>query len=156
MGLVNGIRSKISAATSAVSGVGRGVVDQFKGMLGIHSPSRVFAELGGFTMQGLANGLQAGQNGPLAALQGITRRIQQVGAGAALAALAGPVGAVDSRPPVSASQGALAAPIGKIEIHIHTQAGQDAADIARVVRAEFEALQRQQQARARSALGDRE
>lgn len=156
MGLVNGIRSKISAATSAVSGVGRGVVDQFKGMLGIHSPSRVFAELGGFTMQGLANGLQAGQNGPLAALQGITRRIQQAGAGAALAALAGPVGAVDSRPPVSASQGALAAPIGKIEIHIHTQAGQDAADIARLVRAEFEAIQRQQQARARSALGDRE
>lgn len=156
MGLVNGIRSKISAATSAVSGVGRGVIDQFKGMLGIHSPSRVFAELGGFTMQGLANGLQAGQNGPLAALQGITRRIQQVGAGAALAAFAGPVGAVDSRPPVSASQSAPAASFGKVEIHIHTQAGQDAGDIARMVRAEFEALQRQQQARARSALSDRE
>jgi TP901 family phage tail tape measure protein len=156
MGLVNGIRSKISAATSAVSGVGRGVIDQFKGMLGIHSPSRVFAELGGFTMQGLANGLQAGQNGPLAALQGITRRIQQVGAGAALAALAGPVGAVDTRPPVSASQSAPAAPFGNIEIHIHTQPGQDAGDIARLVRAEFQALQREQQARARSALGDRE
>ena len=33
--------------------------------LGIHSPSRVFADLGGFTMVGLAQGLGAGQAGPL-------------------------------------------------------------------------------------------
>ncbi|MFU1925356.1 thiamine pyrophosphate-dependent enzyme, partial [Klebsiella pneumoniae] len=32
---------------------------------GIHSPSRVFADLGGFTMAGLAQGLGAGQAGPL-------------------------------------------------------------------------------------------
>lgn len=156
MGLVNGIRSKISAATSAVSGVGRGVIDQFKGMLGIHSPSRVFAQLGGFTMQGLANGLQAGQGGPLSALEGITRRIQQVGAGAALAALATPVGAVDTRPPVSAARSAPSAAPQQIVINIYPQAGQDAGDIARAVRAEFEALQRQKQARGRSALADGE
>ncbi|ARE56078.1 hypothetical protein TP45_06830 [Xanthomonas citri pv. aurantifolii] len=50
--------------------VGTGVVDRFKGLLGIHSPSRVFAQLGDFTMQGLTVGLQRGQGAPVQAVHG--------------------------------------------------------------------------------------
>ncbi|KFX81278.1 tail protein, partial [Ralstonia solanacearum] len=52
-GLANGIRSAIGWVTDAVASVASGAIAAFKGLLGIHSPSRVFAELGGFTMAGL-------------------------------------------------------------------------------------------------------
>jgi hypothetical protein len=37
----------------AITGAGEATIGWFKEKLGIHSPSRVFAELGGFTMAGL-------------------------------------------------------------------------------------------------------
>lgn len=56
-GLINGITSMIGSAVSAVtSGVGK-IVSAAKGALGIHSPSKVFAEIGMYTMAGLAKGI---------------------------------------------------------------------------------------------------
>ncbi|HEY4583062.1 MAG TPA: phage tail tape measure protein, partial [Lysobacter sp.] len=85
-GLVQGITSRIGAVTGALSGVSGAAIGKLKSLLGIHSPSRVFAGLGGYTMQGFAVGLQRGQREPLGRMQAFGDRLRQAGAGAALAA----------------------------------------------------------------------
>lgn len=56
-GMINGVRSMAGRLASAAKSVAKGAVDGVKGFLGIHSPSRVFAEIGKQTGQGLINGL---------------------------------------------------------------------------------------------------
>lgn len=80
-GLVNGITSSGSAAMDAVANIASGVMDRFKGLLGIHSPSRVFAQFGDFTMQGLAGGIDRSQGEPLQQVTSVGDRITQAGAG---------------------------------------------------------------------------
>jgi TP901 family phage tail tape measure protein len=58
-GLIDGIKSKLSAAKDAVMNLGATVRDGLKNLLGIRSPSRVFAELGGFLGDGLSHGMRA-------------------------------------------------------------------------------------------------
>lgn len=57
-GLVNGIKSMASAAVSAAKGVVQSAVNGAKALLGIHSPSRVFAGIGKYTVMGFAKGLK--------------------------------------------------------------------------------------------------
>ncbi|MBN0691444.1 phage tail tape measure protein, partial [Pseudomonas aeruginosa] len=71
--LEEGRRSGLGQIKRAVQRVGGAAIDWFKDKLGIHSPSRVFADLGGFTMAGLTQGLGAGQAGPL----GVIARLGQ-------------------------------------------------------------------------------
>lgn len=59
-GLVNGIRSKIDDVVNAVKDVAGYITGKIKDVLNIHSPSRVMAELGMFTSQGLAEGMLDG------------------------------------------------------------------------------------------------
>lgn len=56
-GLVSGIKSGISNVTSAISDVVSSAVDKAKKLLGIHSPSIVFAKIGMYSDKGLAKGL---------------------------------------------------------------------------------------------------
>ncbi len=56
-GLASGIRSGISAAKAAISSGISSVVSKAKAILQIHSPSRVFMEIGRYTVLGLAKGL---------------------------------------------------------------------------------------------------
>lgn len=56
-GLARGIKSGISAAKNAISSGIKGVVNKAKEILKIHSPSRVFMEIGRYTVLGLAKGL---------------------------------------------------------------------------------------------------
>ncbi|QVM87415.1 phage tail tape measure protein [Pseudomonas lalucatii] len=63
-GLANGIRNALGSVKTAVLDAGDSAIGYFKEKLGIHSPSRVFAELGGHTMAGLSQGLERGQGGP--------------------------------------------------------------------------------------------
>jgi hypothetical protein len=58
-GLIDGIQAKLSAAKEAVMNLGATVRDGLKNLLGIRSPSRVFAELGGFLGEGLSHGMRA-------------------------------------------------------------------------------------------------
>lgn len=57
-GLVTGIVSAIPAAIEGILAVGRGILDAIKSFFGIHSPSTVFADIGGNLIDGLVNGVK--------------------------------------------------------------------------------------------------
>lgn len=57
-GIIIGISSKIEEVKTSISNVGLALINTFKTLLGIHSPSRVFAEQGGFIAAGLIVGME--------------------------------------------------------------------------------------------------
>jgi hypothetical protein len=59
-GLVSGILGAGPAVLSALGGVVTGAIDSAKKLLGIASPSKVFAEIGANTAEGMAVGVDAG------------------------------------------------------------------------------------------------
>lgn len=59
-GLVRGITGAAGAVVDAVSNTVTGAVDAAKNLLGIHSPSTVFAAIGTNTAQGYTDGVEAG------------------------------------------------------------------------------------------------
>lgn len=56
-GLWNGIKGVAGGLWNGIKGIGRGIINGFKSIFGIHSPSTVFAEIGGYLMQGMSNGI---------------------------------------------------------------------------------------------------
>lgn len=134
-------------------------------VLGIKSPSRVFAAIGGHTMDGLREGLQRGHAGPLEAVQDIAKRLTAAGAGIMLSAgvqampnLATQPLRIDTRPPLTQAQGA-ADQGGGIHIggiHIHAAPGQSPQDIAAEVEKAILRIEQRRAARARRQLTDRD
>lgn len=61
-GFISGITEKLGAAKEAISDAAGAVVDWVKGIFDIHSPSRVFKEIGEYAMEGLAIGFEDGAN----------------------------------------------------------------------------------------------
>lgn len=59
-GLVRGIQNAAGSVVSAITGVVGGAIDAAKSFLGIASPSKVFKEIGDFTMQGMELGIEEG------------------------------------------------------------------------------------------------
>lgn len=78
-GLIDGVNNMIETAKNAVANVGNAVIDKVKNVLGIHSPSTVFAEIGGYIDQGLANGITAAITYVTAAMQGVVDAVQEKG-----------------------------------------------------------------------------
>lgn len=78
-GLVDGVNNMIETAKNAVANVGNAVIDKVKNVLGIHSPSTVFAEIGGYIDQGLANGITAAVSYVTTAMQGVVNAAQEKG-----------------------------------------------------------------------------
>jgi tape measure domain-containing protein len=62
-GLVGGLQSNQSSANAAMTNLGSSTTQAFADVLGIHSPSTVFAQLGGFVSKGFINGLVASTRG---------------------------------------------------------------------------------------------
>jgi len=166
LGLVRGITGMAGAVKDALAGIANGAIGRLKGLLGIHSPSRVFAQLGVYTMQGFAGGLDRGEAGPLAQIDRFGERLRKAGAGLAVAAAAAPAMALgaaalpaltlDTRPPLAPRPAAQPAD-GGVQIgaiHIHAAPGMDPQAIARAVRQEIERLERDRAARRRSGLYD--
>jgi hypothetical protein len=171
-GLVNGIASGLGAVKDAITGVADSTVGWFKEKLGIHSPSRVFGELGGFIGQGAAIGMEGEQGRVakaaigLATIAATSFGMPALASGAAIAqAAAVPIVRatvpIDTRPPLgaapagaSAAGNSAPAAFGPITINIYPPAGMDTAEVGRMVRAELERAQRTQQARTASRLSD--
>ena len=78
-GLIDGVNNMIETAKNAVANVGNAVIDKVKNVLGIHSPSTVFAEIGGYIDQGLANGISAAIPYVSTAMQGVVDAVQEKG-----------------------------------------------------------------------------
>ena len=155
-GLVNGIKNAAGAVKGAVVGAADNTIQFFKDKLGINSPSRVFAELGGFTMAGLAQGLTAGQKGPLAAVTAMGKQL--AAAGAITFGAAGGAIAMDNRPPLSAggSGGGMIVQGDKIEITIQATPGTDTAGLRQMLNQLLDERERSKAARIRSRLGDQD
>lgn len=62
-GVWTGINEKVEWFTDKVRGFFSGIVDGVRDVLGIHSPSKVFAGIGGFMAEGLADGWDKEYNG---------------------------------------------------------------------------------------------
>lgn len=158
-GLSNGIRNAYGAVKDAVVGAADGAVSWVKDKLGINSPSRVFAELGGFTMQGLVQGVGQAENSTLKAVGEFARRfattaaLGMAGAGIATAA---PMPTTAARPLMTSSPRTLADPSTSFHytINIDARGGGDEKAIRRVVQSELERQRNYLAARFRARLGD--
>lgn len=154
-GMVQGITNGLAAVKGAITGAADSSITWFKEKLGIHSPSRVFAELGGYTMAGLEQGLTNNQQGPLAAVNNMGKQMAATGAigfGAAGGAIA-----MDNRPPLSANAGSGIVVQGDtIEIKISATPGTDTDGLRNILNQLLDERERAKAARIRSRLGDQE
>ena len=161
-GLVNGITSSLSAVRDAVGTVANGAIGWFKEKLGIHSPSRVMAELGGYVAEGAAVGIEGGQGDVAKATQGLADvavtafqpGTQAVTPGAGFAAVSQKP--IDLRPPVTPAPGSsTGAGLQAVTYEININGmGSNAEEIGRAVVAELDRRERARQSRNLSRLSD--
>lgn len=78
-GLINGLKDAWSTVTNGIKSFTDGFINGFKEALGIHSPSTVFAGIGGYIVQGLANGIAAAVSYVTTAMQGVVDAVQEKG-----------------------------------------------------------------------------
>ncbi|MBR8055656.1 phage tail tape measure protein [Burkholderia vietnamiensis] len=162
-GLVNGITSGLGAVQAAITNVASSTVGWFKEKLGIHSPSRVFGELGGFITQGAALGMEGEQGRIAKAAVGLATlaatSFAAPGAEAAGMAAGGPGAKFDTRPALQARQAAGnaaggASPAGGgDQYHFHI-AGNDPKAIRAEIEAVLQQIERKKASRVSSRLSD--
>jgi TP901 family phage tail tape measure protein len=180
-GLVNGITNNLGAVKTAITSAAESTVGWFKEKLGIHSPSRVFGELGGFISEGAAIGIGDGQGkvakaaAALAAIATTSFGAPNMAAAAQLDTSSTATAAIKTPVPIDARKTVLAPAAGRTAgagagasapaaaaaagtttytINIHPAPGTDPAAIARLVAAEMERIERAKQARRGSRLSD--
>lgn len=145
MGIANGITSRIQAIRDSISMAAGDAVDWFKEKLGIHSPSRVFMELGGYVSEGAAAGISGNA--------GMVRN-------AAVAMAAGSM--VAMAPLAAAGPGVGVGGAGAIgggatyNITINPAPGMDPQAIARAVSAELDRRERDKASGRRSSMADQD
>lgn len=78
-GLLNGITGMWDTLVSTVKGKVNGMVSTVKNVLGIHSPSKAFTEIGENVTQGLVNGINTGVPAAEQAIQNIAQTLSDYG-----------------------------------------------------------------------------
>ena len=169
-GLIGGLRSRWEALKETVTGVANALPEWMRKPLDVHSPSRVFAQIGSYTMQGLEQGITSGEDGPLSAVGAMAKKLAGIGAGIAIggSAMAGEI-PLDTRPPINpaAAMSALAREAGgnaastasapmQVTIHIYGAPGQGTGDIQRQVEQALANVEAKRAAQQRSRLRDSE
>lgn len=145
-GLKNGILSKVNAVKDAITGAVSGVIDKARGILGIHSPSRVFMGIGGYTMQGMANGIANANGLPIAATSTATQGVVNT---AAQTKPVKPINIGRNNPRSFVSQ-------DTIEVHIHIKDGSVVKGTAEAMRQELRRVALEEQNARRKFLTDSE
>jgi hypothetical protein len=161
-GLINGITSMLGAVAATITGVGSSLVTLLKAKLGIHSPSRVFAGLGGFVMAGLDQGLADNTAGPLQRIASLSDAMT-AGFRADGGAMLGRIGDASARSPARGARrgcarrraarartgaGRATASVAPASYTITINAGTaPAPDIAREVRKAIEDIERERRGR---------
>lgn len=148
-GLANGITAGISWVVDKARAAASAVTNTAKSVLGIHSPSRVFHQLGGYTMQGFEQGLLSGAAMPINAMSSTSTDLVR--------ALDTSQIKLDRRPPLMATgssgmaSAAQTAPV--FNITINAAAGMNEQQLAQLVAREVQKAQRGQSSQ-RAALYD--
>lgn len=126
-GLVAGITGNPRGVWNALRNIVMMGINNFRDMLGIRSPSRLFMALGGHMTDGLALGLDRGGRRPLDSLR---RLSAGVAGGLSVATLAAAPATASG---LSAGPGAAggAVHIGQLTIELRQLPGEDAGDLAR-------------------------
>lgn len=75
-GLWSGLKSKFEAVKAWFAEKAASLKQTFAGVMGIHSPSRVFRRFGGWMMDGLQIGLDRGAASPIASMAGVAGRLK--------------------------------------------------------------------------------
>lgn len=145
-GLIGGIGSKLAPLRDTVMQMGGQAWQAFKEKLGIHSPSRVFMQLGGHISEGAALGIERSQKLAASAALGLAAASMapMASAGPALASSAG------------AGAGAGSAAGSSYNITINAPAGADPQAIAAAVRMELDKRERYNRGRVLSQMSDME
>jgi TP901 family phage tail tape measure protein len=159
-GLIDGITSRAAALKESLgTAIGDGIA-AVKEKLGIHSPSRVFMEIGGNTMQGLRQGIEAA-GAPIEALRKMAGSLV-TSAALALPAQAAlppphPLPLVSAAPagarPASSQPDAAPATV-TINVSVYPTPGMDERALAGLVARKIKEVQFAGEARARSRLYD--
>lgn len=148
-GLKNGIMNSANAVLDGIKSVANRIKSAFTGLMGIHSPSRIFMSYGGHLMTGLANGITGNANLPLSATTALAGQISDQA----------PLG-FDTRATVlpsrgmggSSSMGGIGYASGGITININGAGDPQA--VAREVERVLSQRERNMAARNRSRLAD--
>lgn len=74
-GVADGISANTSTIKNAATQAATAALNAAKNKLGIHSPSKAFAEIGGFMMAGMSNGLNAAKSGVVRTISDIAGSI---------------------------------------------------------------------------------
>ncbi len=155
-GLISGLTAGLSRVKTAINNIGDSTISWFKEKLDIHSPSRVFADLGGFTIAGLTQGLEGGKKGPLDALTSMIKQLTAAGT-VALGTTVMPALAVDDRPPINGlSTAAVYDSHDTYEFTLTVAPGMDLQSLEKSLRAMLIRIENEKKARQRSKLSDLE
>jgi|GEM_PF-4394124 len=146
-GLLKGITSKYTELRDRLSMMAGDMVDNIKGKLGISSPSRVFAELGGYISEGLALGMEQRQKLVSSAALALAAATMPVGA-AGMAAAGGLARSQAGAPAMQAGS--------TYNITINAAQGMDPQAIAQAVQRALDERERAQRGRVLSQLSDME
>lgn len=154
-GLKNGIMSKANAVVEGIRNVANRAKAAFTGLLGIRSPSRVFASYGGFMMQGLSGGVMTNASRAINAVKNVTGRIKS--AASSKISDYGSM-AFDTRksilPQRSSGSMAMAGGMSTGSITININGATDPMAVANEVKRVLATEQRNQISRQRSRLSD--
>ncbi len=144
-GLINGVTNKFNALKATMSAIGNMIPQPIRKALDIHSPSRVFAAIGGHVMDGLDQGLANGSAAPIERISSLSARMagaMALGASGAAMAVSVPGAARDAG---GAGRTASLAPV-EYHLNFYGVTG-DPTDIAEAVRKAIEDLERERRGR---------
>lgn len=145
-GLKNGLVNAFPNIFATLRGLAKGLPEPIRKFLDIHSPSRVMMQLGAYTAEGMAIGIDRGSKAPIRAARAMAAGV----AGASLAM----VPAASAAPTAVGMVGSGGMNFGAVTITINAAPGQSAQEIAAAVQAALQAEAAKAAAARRSSFKD--
>lgn len=129
LGFINGVNSMAKKAIDTVKGLGSKVVSGLKGILGIHSPSKVFKELGEMTGEGFRIGYEDSfadaKDDIMSSMEGLTGNMTAT---------------VNANSTATPMNGSTTVNGGSITINVYGSEGQNINDLANVIAYKLEEM----------------
>ncbi|MGV0998261.1 MAG: phage tail tape measure protein [Fluviibacter sp.] len=153
-GFSNGIASKWQAIKDQIGIIADSIAQFFKDRLGINSPSRLFAEFGGYTMEGFGVGLTEGQRGTVDAMKRVMAGVAAAGVVAMNPANAAPT--TGKLTAGGGNGGTIVQQTNHYTLQIIPTPGMNESALGDLVIRKVDELERQRGVASRSSLRDRD